>query len=250
MDSKSCIFWFSGTGNSLYAAKKLGTELDVTLERITDRVPAVPIGGKGEKVGFVFPSYYCNLPRAVSAFIKKLEILPETYIFAIVTMGGVGQGSVHGIKKLLKTKGHQLSYGRGILMPANYVLNYDPADPVKSDSKLNKIDSLLSSIAADIRTDKETVRALPVTAGNLYKNIENLDEGFVANDDCTGCGICEKICPVSNIKMEESKPHWLRHCERCMACISWCPEKAIDYGNKTKNRKRYRNPRINVNELI
>ena len=52
------------------------------------------VGGRGEAAGFVFPSYYGHLSRAVSAFVERLEILPETYTFAVVTMGAVGQGSV------------------------------------------------------------------------------------------------------------------------------------------------------------
>ena len=50
------IFWFSGTGNSLYAAKRLSAGLgDLPLIQMTHFSQVV--GGKGGKVGFVFPSY-------------------------------------------------------------------------------------------------------------------------------------------------------------------------------------------------
>ena len=81
MSDASRIFWFSGTGNSLYAAKCLSAELgDIKLERITGESPTGAVGGKGEKVGFVFPSYYCDIPRAVRTFIEKLEIMPDISI--------------------------------------------------------------------------------------------------------------------------------------------------------------------------
>ena len=87
-DEFSCIYWFSGTGNSLYAAKGLAAEMGgATLVQITNEPPSGVVGGAGAKVGFVFPSYFGNLPRAVRAFIEKLEIKPDTYIFAVVTMG-------------------------------------------------------------------------------------------------------------------------------------------------------------------
>ena len=33
-----------------------------------------------------------NLPRVVKVFIGSLDIKPESYIFAIITMGGDGHG--------------------------------------------------------------------------------------------------------------------------------------------------------------
>jgi len=97
------IFWFSGTGNSLYAAKRLSAGLgDIPLIQMMRFTQTV--GGKGGKVGFVFPSYYGNLPRAVRTFVKELEILPDTYIFAIVTGGGAKTGSIRELRNVLKEK--------------------------------------------------------------------------------------------------------------------------------------------------
>ena len=249
MNNSSCIYWFSGTGNSLYTAKKIAAALDIPLSRITDETPAGSAGGHNQKIGFVFPSYYGNLPRAVRTFAEKLDINPDTYIFTIVTMGALGQGSVHAMKKLLKNKGLHLSYGKCLLMPANYVLNYNPADPAKSIVKMEKTDELIKKFAANIMSGVQSAKTLPFTAGNLYKNIEKLDAGFTVNSSCTGCDLCRKMCPVRNIKLEDRKPKWLGHCEHCVACISWCPVKAINYGNKTQTRRRYRFPGINADDL-
>jgi ferredoxin len=217
--------------------------------QITDEPPPAAVGGIGKKIGFVFPSYYCNLPRAVHAFVEKLEIKPDTYIFAIVTMGGPGQGSVAAMNKLLKAKGLRLDYGRGIKMPANNVLLYNPADPDKSGKALEKTDAVLQTVAADIKARMRKVKSHPFILRNHFKNIETLDAGFVAGDGCTGCGLCEKICPVRNIRIENGKPQWLHRCELCVACICWCPARAIENGSKTKSRRRYRNPKITVDEL-
>jgi ferredoxin len=251
MDSNSRIFWFSGTGNSLYAAKQLSAALgDITLEQITDAAPKGILGGKNAKIGFVFPSYYCNLPRAVKAFVEKLEIRPDTYIFAIVTMGGPGQGSVAAMKKALNAKGLRLNYGRGLKMPSNYILLYNPADSSKSDKALQKTDERLRAFAVDISAEKQMIKSLPFIMNGLYKNIGKLDADFSANEKCASCSLCEKICPVKNIRLESGKPKWLHRCEHCVACISWCPARAIEYGEKTKSRRRYCNPRIDVKELL
>ena len=251
MNSSSCIFWFSGTGNSLYAAKHLSAELgDIPLVQVTSEMLASPVGGKGAKVGFVFPSYYCNLPRAVHTLVEQLEIEPETYIFAIVTMGGPGQGSVAAMKKALKAKGLKLNYGVGIHMPANNVLLYNPADPSKGEQMQEKTNQRLSGFATDIKNMKQSVKSFPIILRTHFKNIEKLDAPFTAGDNCTGCGQCQKLCPVRNIQLEGGKPQWLHHCELCVACISWCPARAIEYGEKTKPRRRYRNPHIAISELM
>lgn len=250
MDNKSRIFWFSGTGNSLYAAKRLSAELGgPPLVQMAGGESYGPIGGEGAKVGFVFPSYYGNLPRAVRAFVEKLDIRPGTYIFAVVTMGGAGQGSVAELNKALKAKGFKLNYGRGVLVNGNYVIEYNPADTDKSAAAMDKLDKRLHRFAAEIAAGVQKVRTLPITANNLYKNIEALDAAFTANEKCTGCGLCENTCPVKNIRLENKKPEWLHHCEHCVACISWCPARAIEYGNRTQSRRRYRNPRIRADEL-
>ena len=251
MENTSVIFWFSGTGNSLYAAKQLAAGLgDISLVQITGGAPPSAVGGEGEKVGFVVPSYFCNMPRAASVFIEKLEIRPGTYIFGIVTMGAMGQGTVDAISRAVKAKGLELDYGRGVLMPANYVLKYNPADPEKAKAKLDKAEESLRAFAEDIKAGKKLYKGFPFNGKNLYKNIEALDKGFSAGGACTGCGICEKVCPVGNILMEGGKPKWQGGCEHCVACISWCPEKVIDFEGRTQSRRRYRHPKITVEDLL
>jgi len=250
MNDNSCIYWFSGTGNSLYAAKCLSVELgNIPLVQMTGEAPSGLVGGKDAKIGFVFPSYYCNLPRAVHAFVEKLEVRPDTYIFAIATMGGPGQGSIAAMKKNLKSKGLELSYGRGIPMPANNVLIYNPAEQGKSKKMLDKAHKRLCVFASDIKAGKQMIKSHPFILRNHYKNIETLDAEFKASASCISCGLCERICPVKNIKMENGKPKWLHRCELCVACISWCPSKAIEYGEKTKPRRRYCNQHVTVDEL-
>lgn len=50
--------------------------------------------------------------------------------------------------------------------------------------------------------------------------------------------MCKK-CPLNNIKLINGKPVWNKNCTHCMACICYCPVKAIEYGKKSKNKPRY-----------
>ena len=79
---------------------------------------------------------------------------------------------------------------------------------------------------------------------------EMISKDYNVNENCTGCGICLKLCPVENIEMTDGKPSFKNNCEQCLSCIHYCPQKAINYKNITQKRKRYNNPYIKYDELI
>ena len=67
------IFYFTGTGNSLYAAQKLSDEG----EQIVSMVDALRSKAfhytlsEGEKLGFVFPVYFYRCPVSAIQYGKK-----------------------------------------------------------------------------------------------------------------------------------------------------------------------------------
>jgi hypothetical protein len=63
-------------------------------------------------------------------------------------------------------------------------------------------------------------------------------------------GYAQKFVPTKNIELVEGNPVWKHNCEQCASCIQYCPREAIQWGKKTVRRKRYRNSKVNVNELI
>lgn len=84
----------------------------------------------------------------------------------------------------------------------------------------------------------------------FMESIQLLDYAFTSNHNCTGCGICAKLCPVMNIKIVNNSPQWQHKCEQCFACINWCPKEAIQFSCKTSGQKRYHNPGITLSEMM
>ncbi len=254
------IYWFTGTGNSLKIAKDIAAALgDTTLIPVAKAVTQPSIDPKADAIGIVFPVYMWGMPLIMSDFIKKLAINSSAYIFGVANYGGNKAGTLLQLDRELKAKGLKLSSSFGIKMPGNYTPMYGAIAVEKQQKFFIREQEQIKEIAETVKARKTNKVASDnflvnaILSSFIYPNgskqIPGSDKKFIADSKCNSCGICEKVCPVANIKMTAGKPEWLHHCQQCMACLQWCPQIAIQMG-KTAERKRYHHPEIKVNDII
>lgn len=246
------LFYFTGTGNSLYAAKKLAAEGEKLID-IAEAVRsrkfsyAVP---EGENTGFVFPVYFYSLPDIVAEFCNKLKLKGQGYVFAVITCGASTGGSGPLLREILAKHNITLSKVYDAVMPDNAMFFYNIDDEKTNLEKLEKADKALSDIKRRIKENEESSSgsALIGRIGRSMYFLCRKTKKFYADNSCVGCGLCAKNCPIGAIKMKDGKPQWVKDvCTKCAACINRCPSKAIQYGKGTVKRNRYVNPVLKGN---
>lgn len=252
------IYYFTSTGNSLYVGKEIKNKIDgVELISIPEAMKEKNLVCDSDMVGIIYPLHCMGLPIIVENFLEKLELKGNPYIFAVqVTGGNSSRNGFVRINEILGTKGFKLNNFEQIKYISNYTrMGKNPTRERAIKSIENEKDKLNRFIIS-VQNKEENNKKLKKQVVNnllysLWKNkYKNKDKNFNVNSDCTGCKACEKICPVDNIKLDESKPTWNGNCIDCMACINICPSKAINIGNKTIKKNRYINPYIKRSELI
>lgn len=258
---KTIIYYFTGTGNSLAAAKKIAAALgDCELVPIASLAKTNgDIVPQAERVGIICPVYFSGLPLMVASCAARLDFAAGTYVFAVITHGGGGaSAALRQLDALLrKRQGRGLDAGFGVVMPGNYILMYESPKGKEQEEILAKADKEIAVITGPVSTCER--RGLPssLITHLLYtliypwfaSHVHSDDKKFTVNDRCTSCGTCAAVCPADNIEMIDGKPVWKHHCELCCGCIHNCPAEAIQAGSKTEKWLRYRNPSVTVAEL-
>ena len=260
---KTIIYYFTGTGNSLAAARKIAAVLgDCVLVPIAslrnttgDIVPAA------DRVGIVSPVYDAGIPRIVAEFAGRLNLSRAGYTFAIVTLGGTGVSALHQLNAILKKRqGGKLDAAFAVKMPGNFPPVGRPPEGEKKDAILAAADRQLAFIAHTIDQGISVPPGFsPVSSlmrcllyPPFFRNVHGMDKAFSVSDTCTSCGTCAKVCPVGNIVMENERPVWQHHCELCCACLHFCPVEAIQLNTLqgTNGRGRYRHPGLVVEDML
>jgi ferredoxin len=235
------IYYFSGTGNSLKAARDIAAKCGGTIQAIREPLTAAE---HTDAVGFVFPCYFGGLPNIVERFIAGSSFDAD-YFFTVVTFGGTVGNSVYDVYSLLADKGLTLNYGRGVRAYPNYIAKYPMFRNTRAAARSQ--DRKVAAIAEDIAARKES--APPKRSAFLAQMRDGrsalaaLDAEFSVSDSCVSCGLCVRLCPVGNIELADGKPTFLHKCEQCMACVQLCPERAINTP-KTLKRRRYHHPDV------
>ena len=244
--NRTALCFFSGSGNSLFIANELNQQIECsTVLSIPRLLPDIKELAEYDKIGIIFPVYGMGIPEIVRSFLEKISILTNKYIFVIATYGYMPANVLKLSQIHLERAGLGLNYSKIIKMPGNYALLFQPPNNRIITKLIKRAKASTLKIAADIsagKSNKIALRHFPSfeVINNKMTVPNTADSKFVIDSKCTSCGLCEKNCPLSNIRLLDGKPTFQHKCQFCMRCFHFCPSEAINFGTQTTNKRRYK----------
>lgn len=240
---KLSIFFFSGSGNTEHVANLFHSELsknfDVRLINIDNVMRKdEKFADDFDKAGLIYPVHALNAPKNVIKFLKKNLPKGKNRSFFIVKSPGdpfFNGGATHELRKILSKKRYEVMQEETIVMPANVFAGY-------RDEFIKKIlvtaQKRVVDLSKKIVANRVSLHKNPLWlrfSTWFFSRLESFGSPIFGkdlkiNDNCNSCGLCKKICPMSNIKLIDGKPNFGWKCIICMRCIYKCPQDAISPG--------------------
>lgn len=235
------LFYFSGTGNTQLAAEQVQAAFsrqDQACQLIAIRRPWPQVQDPLPPLfGLASPVYAWHTPGIVLDFIRQLPRGRGQAVFLIYTAGGgedaMNINACRSAVRALRRQGYTPFYRRILLMSSNWM-------SCESDLLICRLAEILPIKAdhccAEILQHKERLQLPKPTAPLLFSLIGTMEDRYgarlfgrrlQASDACTRCGLCEKECPTSNIRLTPAGVHFAWQCQWCMKCLYVCPVQAI-----------------------
>ena len=247
------VFYFTATGNSLYAARRF-SDAPISIPQIM-RGRARQFSDNA--IGIVCPVYAGEPPKMVKQFLREASFQAD-YFYFILTYGFDQTDAPEFTARLAEEAGIRVDYIAAIQMVDNYLPMFDMAAEVAMDKHVEE------QLAAAVQAVSQREHGIPeateegrklhaqVAAGNKEQPAFNDGSQITVLEGCIGCGVCQSVCPVDNFCLEGGRAKRKQStCEFCLACAQNCPQKAIGLSMADKNPDaRYRHPNISLQEII
>jgi len=243
------ILYFTGTGNSLYIARRIAGITGDAIISMNDKIKrsdASPIHVENKLV-FVVPTYGWRIPRIVERWIRQTPFTGADKAWFVMDCGGEIGNAAKYIRRLCAQKKFTYMGTAQIVMPENYIAMFNAPEAAEAKTIIEKAGPKIDA-AAQMIADGQV---FPAPRNRLYDRFMSSAvnpvfyhffvkaDAFRVDHSCIGCGKCVELCPLNNIRLVDEKPVWGKNCTHCMACICRCPTSAIEYGKKSIGKPRY-----------
>lgn len=249
------IYYFSGTGNALSAARWISEngkkkEINTSLQSI-ENIKEFHIEQPGGRslIAFSYPTHGLAPPWLMLKFLWKFPFISGADVMFVNTKAGAKLGKFYlpgmtGLAQWLPififwSRGFKVKGSLPLDMPHSWT-SFFPPNLKRSSIKLTArchdiVDKMCTRVFAGGRYFRYTVwtqlwfdtavswiAPLYIFLGRFF-----LAKTLFASSGCNNCRICEIYCPVNAIEIRNGMPYWKYNCESCMRCMNICPKRAI-----------------------
>ena len=170
------ILYFSGTGNSGSAARRIADGLGGPLLCLNDRIRAgdtAPVE-TGERLVIVTPTYAWRLPRIVEDWLLHTELAGAKRAWFVMTCGSeIGDADRYN-RRLCQAKNLACMGTTQIVMPENYIAMFNAPQVEEARQIVARAEPDIDNVIAAVREN----RAFPPPRRNFYdrfiKNTSNI----------------------------------------------------------------------------
>ena len=232
--------YFSGTGNSKYAAELFCKEYEnEALTYSIEDADALKAITESDLIVFAYPVQFSTVPKIMRDYITDhCELWMNKRVFIIATMGlfsGDGSGM---LGRLVQSCGAKVIGGLHLKMPDSIADEKALKRPPEKNKELVKqAEQKIKESVKRLKANKSTQEGIGVLyrlAGFFgqrayfgHKTRAYSSKLKVDTDKCIGCGLCEKLCPMNNITIKDQKAVSSDRCTMCYRCINKCPKQAL-----------------------
>lgn len=229
-NTRCIIFYFSGTGNTAWAARKMAEVLTqggmpAEAHSIDGLTPedAARLAGEAGHVAFGYPIYGSDVPQPMKDFLRRLPPLGLRTYVGFCTQEMFSGDGVRVMEPFLRNSQGpvRIAYARHINMPNNISIEkYGfkvEQDPDRIKAHFDKAEARISAFAKAILEGWELRQGMNLGSRMLgfiqrgpFRLMYPGLMGCMSIDSkkCSGCAICFRICPMGNIRMaEEAREH-------------------------------------------
>lgn len=247
------VLYFTGTGNSRYAAERIASIINDDCINLFERIKDKNYSEIKSDRDFVIvsPTYGWQIPHILRDWLKQSKLSGSKNIYFIMTCGGeIGNASKY-LSSLCKEINMNYMGCAEIVMPENYIALFDAPEKAEAlriiENSEPDIEKSAQIILSGNPIPEKSIGAVDKIKSGIvnavYYPLLIHSKKFTVSDNCISCGKCVKACVMNNIKLINSKPIWTDNCTHCMACICSCPKSAIEYGKASMGKPRYTCPK-------
>jgi ferredoxin len=249
------IYYFSGTGNALSAAKWIwqkGQEsvINSTMHSIEEerQINTEPAEGRSLNV-FAYPTHGFIGPWIMLKFLVRFPRIKNGDAVFLNTRGGfkLGRFYIPGVSGLalwfpcilFLLRGFRV---RGMLpldMPHSWISFFPPNSKTASEAIAKRCRGIVEKLCDRVFSGRRYIRytvlthfwidvlVAPIVPLYLLMGRFVLAKTLFASSECNNCSICRDACPVNAIVIRNERPYWMYNCESCMRCMNICPRRAV-----------------------